>query len=107
MATKTKRKPGRPKKERVKQGYLPDMAPPSIKEIDRAAESYVTVRDERCALSPEEAKRKDFLHSLMKKHDLTVYEYDGHIVTIEPGEETVKVKKKKEPKAEKNDNGDE
>lgn len=105
---KAKRKPKvrSRKRDRAKQGYFEGMEPPSIKEIDRAAERYVDIRDERMALTPVEVKSKDALHALMKKHELKTYEFDGYIVSVEPSEETVKVAKKKEPKAPRKKKGD-
>ncbi len=85
----TKRKP------KVKQGYLEGMDPPSIKEIDKAADNYVEVRDERMSLSKIEIERKAILRGAMLKHNLKNYEYDGKVVVLDD-EPTVKVRKKKE-----------
>ncbi len=82
------------KKPRTKQGFLPDMAPPSIPELDRAADDYVEARDTRIAAMAPEAEAKELLKGLMKKHNLTTYEYDSRIVTL-AGDPDVKVKKKK------------
>ena len=82
------------KKKRVKQGYLPDMAPPSIPEIEAAADEYVEARDTRMAAMEPEKEAKERLKELMKKHNQTQYEYDSRIVTLN-GEPDVKVKKKK------------
>jgi len=96
MATKTKKpaKSGKPKK-RVKQGHLAGMEPPSVPEIDAAAESFVEVRDERMSLGKTEKERKAILHALMKKNGMTSYEYDGKKVEIE-SKEKVRVRKAKE-----------
>lgn len=92
MATKTRtRKPREPK---AKQAHLPGMDPPSITEIDEAAEAYVEVRDERMALTESEGERRGLLLELMKKHELSTYEFDGKIVSV-LAEEKVKVKKSK------------
>ncbi len=103
MATKPENmRPNR--KPRPKQGYLGDMAPPSIPEIDTAASEYVEVRDARMALTT----KKDVLLELMKKHKQKVYDYDGFQVLLVPGDVTVKVKRKKVPAAnsEEENNGD-
>lgn len=83
-----------PKKPRVKQGYLLDMAPPSVPAIEKAADDYVEARDARMAAMEPEATAKKLLTELMKKHGLSTYEYDSRIVTL-AGEPEVKVKKKK------------
>jgi len=63
--TKTPRPPKEPK---ARQGHFPEMEPPKIDAIERAAEAYVDVRDE----------------------------FDGQVVERVPGEEKIKVRKKKD-----------
>lgn len=66
-----------------KQKYLdPDMAPPTIPEIDEAAEEYRRVRDRRMELTKEETKRNEQIVELMRKHGLTEYTFDGSEVSI-------------------------
>lgn len=89
----TKKKRGRPPKAR--QGHLPGLEPPSIKEIDNAAERYVDRRNDRMEMLQDEIKARDVLEAAMKKHELRVYEYDGKTVEL-CMEEKVKVRKKKE-----------
>lgn len=72
------------------------MAPPSIPEIDRAADAYRDARDERMALTETEVEKQKILMALMKKHDVTHYTYDDYDVDVEMGEK-VKVKKKRVP----------
>lgn len=99
MATKPEnQRPNR--KPRAKQGWIEGMAPPSIPEIDEAASRYVGIRDERMRLTEEETTKKDMLLELMKKHKLKVYDFDGFQVFLVPGDVTVKVKRKKQPAAE-------
>ena len=95
MATKTKK----PKEKRPRQGHLEGMAPPSIEEIDKAAEAYREARDERMELTEEEVVKHQALLDAMHKHELKSYEYDGYTVKVLDTAK-VKVKKKKEPKAE-------
>lgn len=91
----TKRKRGRPRK----QPYLSEeMAPPSIPEIDAAAEEYVSARNARMAYLKDEVESAETLLSLLKKHNLPAYEYEGNIVTISTLEK-VKVKRKKDTNA--------
>ncbi len=101
MATKTK-KPKKAKAPKPKQGYLdPEMAPPSIPEIDRLAEKYVDARDSRMSALKEEIELNGELDELMKKHSLTEYEYDNKIVSVNVLEK-VKVKTKKAERIETN-----
>ena len=90
MATKDPKERKRPR-----QGYLPDMEPPSIKAVDRAALAYVEARDERMAKLKAETDAKDNLLALLKEHNLTSYEFDGYTVTITSTAD-VKVRRKKE-----------
>lgn len=76
------------------QTYIEGTAPVRIKEIEDAAKRYVQFRDERQAAGEEEVRLKVKLISIMKKHDLTTYDFDGFMVAIEHvNEDTVKVKK--------------
>jgi hypothetical protein len=65
-----------------KQGHFEEMAPPSISELDDAAESYVDVRNKRMKLTTKEIEAHGQLLEIMKKHKLTHYEYDGFEVNI-------------------------
>lgn len=85
------KKRGRP----PKQGYLPDMEPPSIKEIDESADRLAEARGQRMAYLDIEAKEAETLMALMHKHKLKVYEYDGKRVELS-AQEKVKVKKAKD-----------
>lgn len=86
----------KPKRERTKQGYLPDLEPPNIPRLNDAAETYRIARDERMRLTEEEVEAADKLLALMHEHKLTTYEFDGLVVTVDTAEK-VKVKRKKEP----------
>lgn len=106
MATKPEnQRPNRKKKP--KQGFLPDMEPPSIKELDDAADIYYDVVHERLKLNKEEDEAKDNLIDKMKEHGVDRYETaDGKVVTI-TATANVKVKPKKEPKSESNGEAEE
>lgn len=69
-----------------KQGHLPGMEPPSIKEIDAAAEAYVRARNARVAKTEVETETREVLQAAMKKHELTAYQYDGKIVLLATNE---------------------
>jgi len=96
MATKAKA----PKKPRAKQGHLNGMEPPSIPEIDTAADNFVEARNAWQSRNQPMVEAKAILEAAMKKHKLKKYEYDGKIVTFETSE-TLKVNVKKPDKEEK------
>lgn len=89
----------KPKEPRKRQKHLPTMEPPSIPEIDKAAEEYVEARDERMAMTEREVDTHDTLLSLMRENGLTSYEFDDHTVTLET-KAKCRVKRKKDPEAE-------
>lgn len=68
------------------------MEPPSIKEIDEAADEYVRVRNARMRATEREVERRDILEALMKKHELKSYEFEDKRVELAVTEK-VKVKK--------------
>ena len=90
-----KTKPARKKKEKVKQGHLPEMAPPTIKAIDEAAENYYDVMKKRVVLSKDEDEKKTALIEAMVKAQVTRYEYEDKVVTL-TAKSNVSVKPKKE-----------
>lgn len=80
--------------KKQKQGFLPDMEPPSIKAIDDAADIYYDAMQERVKLSREEDEAKDNLIDKMKEHGLDRYETaDGKVVTV-TSKSNIKVKRK-------------
>lgn len=89
-----KAKTKKAREPKPKQAHFAGMEPPSIPEIDRAAENYCAVRDERMRLTTDETEKKTILRALMLKNQLKNYEYDGKEVLIDD-EPTVKVRKKK------------
>jgi hypothetical protein len=83
-----------PRRKRAKQTMIPGTEPERIKEIEDAAENYVSARDERMGLTEEETKRKVRLIEAMKKYDLETYNFAGYMVERNRIEEdNVKVKK--------------
>lgn len=75
------------------------MAPPSIPELDDAADNYYDVMEERVSLTKDEDQAKDSLIGKMKEHQLDRYETaSGKIVSVISSSK-LKVKKKQEPKA--------
>lgn len=89
--TATKRKP----RDKTKQGHLPGLEPPSIKEIDEAAEAYYDLNDESWRMRAKVEQARDELLEVMKKHKFNTYTYDDKSVNV-IGKFLVKVKKKKE-----------
>lgn len=88
---KTERKARRPKQPYI----LPELEPPSIPEIDEAANSYVEARDRRMSDLVQEITAHDALLTLMREKGQTVYEFDGFKVEI-TNTAKVKVKRAKE-----------
>jgi hypothetical protein len=78
-----------------KQTKLPGTVPPRIAAIDRAADAYVDVRDERMKLTKTETERKSALIVTMKQAGQRVYRggsgSDVYVVTLIEGAEKVKV----------------
>ncbi len=99
MATKTKPKP----RKRLKQNHLPGMEPPSVAAIDRAAEDYVKVRDERMEMTKDEVEKHDRLLGLMREHGLDTYEFDGFTINCQT---KTKVKVKRTDEYDSEDEGD-
>lgn len=88
----TVKKRGRPAK--VKQGHLPGLEPPSIREIDDAAEAYYELNDESWKMRGKVEEARDNLLTVMKRHHLNLYRYEDKEVLV-VGKQVVKVKKKK------------
>jgi hypothetical protein len=79
----------------ARQKDLPGMTDRKIKDLHEKAEEYADVRDQRQALTPKEVALKAELLSLMKKHKLDKYAYNGVEVERITEEETVKVRIRK------------
>jgi hypothetical protein len=87
---------GKGKRGRPKQGILNDPAFARIKEIEDVASNYVEARDRRQSLLADEVKLKERLIKVMKKNELTTYNFDGYMVELDHvDEDVVKVKKKR------------
>lgn len=68
---------------KLKQQFLDGMAPPSVPELDDAAEAYFDSKKERQELSQDEKDKKVSLIEKMVAHGLTRYESrDGLIVDL-------------------------
>ncbi len=89
-----KTKTRKPRTPRPKQGYLPTMEPPSIPEIDAAAEHYYEVMTERCRLSKEEDEAKLNLLAKMREHKQERYTTPDDLVVTLLVKEGLKVKPK-------------
>lgn len=90
-------------KRKGRQKYLAGTEPMTIKELEDAAESYVGVRDKRMALTEVESDAKKLLATLMKKHKLATYAFDGQMIEYtHVDEDQVKVKKVRADKSSPN-----
>jgi len=93
----TKKRAGKKKSagKRARTPRLPGTEDAAIAEIEKAAEAYEDVRDERMRLTGEEVEKKEKLLEAMDKHEKTEYIFNDHKVEVveEPGTRTVKVKK--------------
>lgn len=78
-----------------RQGRLPEMDDPQIEELEAKAEEYVSIRDQRIALTPHEKRLKDDLLALMKANSKETYNRDGIEIRIIHESESVKVRVKK------------
>lgn len=87
--------------KRPVQTEIPGTERPKIKEIDKAAEEYVSVRDKRMNLTEKEVAAKQQLVNLMHAHADEIgrdaeggltYRYSDMLVTLKPKEEVLKVK---------------
>lgn len=96
----------RKRERRKKQGYLPGMEPPSIPQLDIAADTYYSAMTERQRLTQEEKDAKLNLQALMAEHKLERYETPDGLIVIYLRKEGCKCKKKKEPKAKPESNGE-
>lgn len=88
------------RKSKRKQPELPAMKGKGVEsvqidEIDDIAQEYVGARDERMAILEKEVAAKARLKTAMDSHGLKTYKFDGLLVTVEPGEEVIKVKRLK------------
>lgn len=85
----------KPRQKKPKQGFLPDMEPPSIREIDDAADALAETRSDRMKLTEIEITLAADLLGLMHKHRLTTYQTaEGKTVTVDVNEK-VRVRKTK------------
>ncbi|HXP82594.1 MAG TPA: hypothetical protein VN976_22030 [Verrucomicrobiae bacterium] len=96
---KARKAPKERKPSRPKQPDLPGMESRMYSDLHEEARKYAEIRDERMDLNEQESKLKERVKRMMHEHGLNVYRYEEVEITLEPGEEDVKVRIKK-PKAE-------
>jgi len=82
-------------KTQPRTGSLPGLEDHAIRALDNAAAEYADIRDQRMALTTQEVDLKARAMKLMKKYGKTTYRHNGIEITIEPGEESIKVRVKK------------
>ena len=90
-----KKAPKEKKPRKPRQARLPGMEPPVNKDVERLAEAYVELRNERMGMLRNEIAKRDLLQLKMHELGLTTYEYDGKIVEL-VGTEKVKVRSSKD-----------
>ena len=97
MAKATTKKVPTTKRPSPGQKYIEGAEPLRIKELDDKALEYRKLRDKRQKLLSEEIGCKAELLEMMHTHKLTTYAViDADVdVVLEPGEECVKVRKRK------------
>lgn len=94
MAKKKAARKRTEKKQEVQAYIDPDMAPPSIPELDKAAFDYVNLRDERMSLTEDEVAARQKLLELMNANHLEEYKTPGGmVVKVTEIERKVKVRK--------------
>lgn len=80
----------------ARQTEVPGTERKTVPEVSAAGELYRQKRDTRMAAGVEEKEAEQNLLRMMKKHNLDTYRDDNavppFVVTVEPGEEKVKVK---------------
>ena len=68
-------------------------------DIEKAADHYAEIRDERMELTEREGKAQESRLAAMKKHGIESYKLDdGREVFVEHGDDKVKVRKPKAPR---------
>jgi hypothetical protein len=85
-----------PEEPKAKQGHLPEMEPPSIPEIESAADAFVRARNKWQRAHQPMMEAQENLHTVMREKGQRRYEYDSKIVEVVAGSEKVKVKAAKE-----------
>jgi hypothetical protein len=75
-----------------KQPAFPGMEPPTIKEIEEAAEDYEEKRDQRMEHTKREVSAAAHLLNMLEKHKLLEYRFDGKKAFVIQGGRKVKVR---------------
>jgi hypothetical protein len=88
--------------KKSKQPYLPGLEPPSIPEIDAAAEAYYELKSDRQRLLGEEVAAKKNLIEKMLAHKQTRYVTPDDLVCDLLSKSNIAVKKKKDTPTEAN-----
>ena len=85
----------RPVQPKPRQARLPGVDDPVIEELQRAAEDYADVRDERMELTKREVQKQEMLLQIMKKYGKSTYVHEGVECKLIHEKEKVRVKIRK------------
>lgn len=78
---------------------LPGMDDRALGDLEQIALDYADVRDDRMALTKSESELKQQAIALLKKHHKTHYRRGGIELTLVPGEDTLRVRVKRDDDA--------
>jgi len=82
------------RRKKTKQGYLDGIEPPSIKEIDEAAEEFYDAKLELKELKEKSDGARDKLVELLQANQLETYKTpEGILVSLKEGKSRVTAKK--------------
>lgn len=100
MASKAKKRPkkaraARPKRQRIKQPFLPGVEPLSDKQLDQATENYYDAIQDRLPYTKAEAEAHDNLQEKMAEKGVDRYETPDGLIAVRVSKSKCSVKRKK------------
>jgi hypothetical protein len=98
----------KPRKKRVKAGFLPGMGPVVIQQIEDLAENFQDIKLARVKLSNDEAEAQESLNVAMIENNMTTYKtLNGLVCVVNTVTKTVVKKEKKTGETETEEEGNE
>jgi len=70
----------------------PGVELPKFKDLDRLADRFIEIRDEKAKLAGDLAKQEAKIAECMVEHDITRYQFSDQEVILKPGKTHVKIK---------------